>query len=301
MAIEKMTPQEVLAQARAGDTASLANDPDSVTAAVHAFVASRETAAALEIVGRCWRVWSSSGRLADGRAAAAAALTADRGDAGVWRARALYGDGVIAFREGDNVASRSRNDEVLELARSTGDVRGECDALTGLARVALRAGDYEEVVRLARSARDKARVAGDLDAEAAPLHLEAAGTRLLARYEDARALYVESLERAERKGASALMAMERHNLGWVDLHSGDVDAAERWFRERDAASPPDGYGDAWVELNWAAVALARGRRDEAEHRFTEGKAALDRLGVALDPDDRFEVEWLERELRGSRC
>ena len=296
-----MTPQEVLARARAGDAASLASNPDVVTGAVHAFVASGDTASALEVVGRCWRVWSSSGRLAEGREAAAAALTADRGDAGVWRARALYGDGVIAFRAGENEASRSRNEDLLELARSTGDVRGECDALTGLARVELRAGDYEEVVRLARAARDKARAAGDLEAEAAPLHLEAAGTRLLGRYEDARALYVESLERAQKGGAAAVAAMERHNLGWVELHRGDVDAAERWFRERDAGSPPDGYGDAWVELNWAGVALARGKREEAAQRFRQGKAALDRLGVALDPDDRFEVEWLERELGGSPC
>jgi tetratricopeptide (TPR) repeat protein len=268
---------------------------------VHAFVTAGDAQAALELVGRAWRAWSSSGTLADGRAAAQAALDADRGDAGVWRARALYGDGVIAFRAGDDEGSRLRNEELLELATSTHDVRGESDALTGLARLALRRGDYEDVVRLARDARRKAERAGDVDAEAAPLHLEAAGARLLGRYDDARGLYVDSLERARRAGAASVVAMERHNLGWVDLHRGDVDAAERWFRERDGGSVADAYGDAWVELDRAAVALARGERAEAQRRFDAGRSALERLGVGLDPDDRFELDWLARELGAPAC
>ena len=44
---------------------------------------------------------------------------------GVWRARALYGDGATAFRAGDSERSRSRNQELLDIARATGDERGE--------------------------------------------------------------------------------------------------------------------------------------------------------------------------------
>jgi tetratricopeptide (TPR) repeat protein len=296
-----MTPREALARARDGDMASLAAEPSSVAAAVHHFVAAKDATAALEIVGRSWRVWSSSGRLDEGRDAAEAALATDAEDVGVWRARALYGDGVVAFRAGDDERSRRRNQELLDLARSTGDVRGECDGLTGLARLALRGGDYREVLRLSRSAREKARAAGDLEAEMAPLHLEAAGTRLLADYDRARDLYLESLERASREGAAAIVAMERHNLGWVELHRGDVDAAERWFAERDAASPPDVYGDAWAELNRAGVDAARGRVDAARRRFEAGRSTLERLGVAPDPDDKFELDWLTRRLGAPPC
>lgn len=290
-----MTPKEILDLARAGDVQRLAAEPVALADAVRELVAAGDAASALELVGRAWRAWLSSAKLEEGRAAAASALGATKDAHGVWRARALYGDGALAFRAGDTDGSRARNEELLDLAVITNDVRGECDGLTGLARVALRQGDYEEVVRLAAEARRKAKLAGDAAAGASPLHLEAAGTRLQRRYEDARKLYMESLD-LNRDNPSTV-AMELHNLGWVDLHRGDVDAAEAWFRQLDESSHPDAYGDAWAQLNWAAVAIARGRRDEARHRFDAGKAALEKLGASLDPDDQAEFEWLAAQLR----
>src|SRR5439155_24729806 len=134
-----------------------------------------------------------------------------------WRVRALYADGALAFRAGDQQRSLERNQEALRIARATDDVRGECDALTGLARVALRDGRYDEVVALARQARDRARAAGDREAEAAPLHLQVAGIRLQQDYAGAREVYLESLDLNAALGNAAWVAMEQHNLGWVEL------------------------------------------------------------------------------------
>lgn len=292
-----MTADQILARARQDDTAGLTADTSAVAHAVDEFVGTGDVASALELVGRLWRIWTSSGHLAEGGEAARKALDANGMAGGVWRARALYGDGVIAFRAGDRERSRQRNEELLELARATNDVRGECDALTGLARLALRDGDFAEVVSLAREGRAKAAACDDAAAEAAPLHLEAAGTRLQQRYDDAAALYRQSLDLNSRLGNPAMVAAEEHNLGWVELHRGDVDAAEEWFRRRDAAAVPDAYGDAWSALNWAAVAAVRGDWDEARRRFDTGREALDNLGVALDPDDRFEFDWLAGQLQ----
>ena len=291
-----MTPTEILDRARASDD-SLAADPAALEQAVRAFVDAGDAASALELVGRAWRAWASSGRLEEGRAAMELALNVGRDTHGVWRARALYADGVIAFRAGDSERSRTRNEELLDIARAADDVRGECDGLTGMARLALRRGDYPEVIRLAREAREKAVVAGDPAAEAPPLHLEAAGMRLQRRYNDARRLYLDSLELNKRLGNRRVVTVERHNLGWVELHRGDLDAAEAWFRERDIDSSRDAYGDAWAELNWAAVAVARGRLDEARRRFGLGAAALERLGMTLDPDDQGEFDWLATQTR----
>ncbi len=292
-----MNSEEILALARAGDIGALSRDTASVADTVRALVDAGDTASALELVGRAWRIWSASGKVDEGAAAAQVALDAPvRGDVGTWRARALYGDGVIAFRAGDSVRSRARNEELLEIARSSGDVRGECDGLTGLARLALRAGDYSEVVRLAREARERAKVAADVEAEAAPLHLEAAGVRLQRRYAAARALYLESLELNRRLGSDAWVAMEQHNLGWVALHLGDVDEADRWFAQRAASSGHDAYGDAWNELNQAGLAVARGDWPGARRHFDSGTRQLDGLGVVLDPDDAFERAWLEAEI-----
>ena len=118
--------------------------------------------------------WMSEGALPEGAAAAAAALASPAGEiVSVWRVRALYGDGVIAFREGARGRALARNEEALSLARETNDIRGECEALTGLARVALRDSEYRRVVELASEGRRIARGAGDREAEAAPLHLQA--------------------------------------------------------------------------------------------------------------------------------
>ena len=76
--------------------------------------------------------------------------------------------------------------------------------------------------------------------------------------------------------------MELHNLGWVELHLGNVEAAKARFRQRDEAGVTDVYGEAWTELNWSAVAAAES--DVAD-------------GLALDPDDLAELEWLRKQVR----
>src|SRR5260370_23015508 len=238
-----MTPPEVLARARAGDVAALSANIRSMNADVESFVVKGEDSSALEIVGRVWRAWIMSGSVEAGAAAAKGALDASGDSLDVWRARALYGDGLIAFRQGDNQRSRSRNEELLELAPRIEDVRGECDGLTGLARLALRASDYGAVVELAREARLKARAAADREAEAAPMHLEAAGLRLDNRYDEARRTYQDRPELSERLAKPPVAAMEQHNLGWVEIHRGAVDAAAGWVRRRDASTVHDAYAN----------------------------------------------------------
>ena len=125
--------------------------------------------------------------------------------------------------------------------------------------------------------------------------------RLLQQYANARALYETSLDLNERLGKHAIVAMELHNLGWVELHLGNVAGAEARFRERDRMSVADAHGDAWSELNWAAVAVQRGQLEEARQRFENGVHGLERLHVVLDPDDESELEWLKRMLATPRC
>jgi tetratricopeptide (TPR) repeat protein len=296
-----MTPEGLLSLARGGDLDALGAEREAVAEAVRAFAEASDPASALELVGRAWRIWFSCGELDEGSAVAATALAAPGAEAvPIWRARALYADGVLAFRSGDQPRSLARNQEALRVARETDDVRGECDALTGLARVALRDGRYGDVVALATQARVRARAVSDAEAEASPLHLQAAGVRLQQDYEAARELYLESLELNAALGSTAWVAMEQHNLGWVELHLGNVDEAEARFRERDAQASDDAYGDAWSSLNRAAVAAARGDTETAEQLFDSGKQALEKVGVALDPDDRAELDWLSGQLARDR-
>ena len=199
-----MGPADALRLARAGDLETLGQERSAVANVVRELAERGDTVDALELFGRAWRVWLVSGELAEGSAVADAVLSAPGWENGpIWRARALYGDGLLAFRSGDGERSHRRNEEALRVARKCGDVRGECEALTGLARLALRGGRYGDVVDLAGQGRNAARVAGDREAEASPLHLQAAGFRLQGNYRAARELYLESLALNEDLGNQA--------------------------------------------------------------------------------------------------
>jgi tetratricopeptide (TPR) repeat protein len=288
-----MTSDEALALARTGDLEAVGGDLDGLADAVTALSAAGQAAQALELTARTWRLWSANGDYRRGHSITAGALAiTGAADVPVWYVRALYADGALAFRLGDLRRSLASNEAALAAARDGGDVDGECDALTGLARVALREGRYDHVVRLAREARARAHAAGSAEAEAGPLHLEAAGTRLRGDYVGARELYLESLNLNRSRGNQSWVAMEQHNLGWIELHLGNVEAAAEYFRARDATSQGDAYGDAWKEMNWAAVAAVKGDTVEADARFKTAGNALSSLGIALDPDDQFEYDWL---------
>jgi tetratricopeptide (TPR) repeat protein len=292
-----MKPEDALELAREGSLDALGAEREAVANAVRDFVAAGDPASALELVGRSWRIWFSRGELEEGSAVAAAALGAvGTGAAPIWRVRTLYADGLFAFRSGDQQRSLARNEEALRVARDIDDVRGECDALTGLARAALREGKYDDVVNLAREARGRARAVGDRESEASPLHLQAAGVRLRGEYAGARALYLESLDLNAALGRADSVEMEQQNLGWVELHLGNTDEAEGRFREGFARAVDDAFAIAFSNLAWAAIAAQRGNFEEAKQRFAEGRQAVEDLGVALDPDDQSELDWLSELL-----
>jgi Flp pilus assembly protein TadD len=245
-----------------------------------------------------WREWFDQGNFDEGAARVKEALEARGADGpSVDRVRVLYAAHLFAFRRGEKSSSYAQ--ECLDLARKIGDVRGECDGLTGLAREALRAGDYPKVAEYAAEGLRKAKAAGDRSAEGSPLHLYAAGTRLSGDYDRARELYLESVVLGTELGDENRLQQEYHNLGWVELHRGDVEAAERMFAERDSRSGLDAMGDAWTDINRAGVALARGHGDDAARLFDAGRGKLVALGAALDPDDQFEFDWISSRLNAA--
>jgi tetratricopeptide (TPR) repeat protein len=249
----------------------------------------------LEQAAAHWREWFDRGEFEEGAARVHEALAAPGAEApSIERARVLYGAHLFAFRLGQPSAAYAR--QALELARELGDVRGECDGLTGLARAALREGDYAKVAAYAGEGVRKARESGDRGAEGSPLHLQAAGVRLTGDYDGARELYLESVALGDDLGDERRKQTEFHNLGWVELHRGDVESAARMFGERDARSGLDAMGDAWTDLNQSALAVARGERAEAARLFESGSRKLDELGAALDPDDQSEFDWLKAQL-----
>ena len=286
----------LLALAREGDLAQLRSEQASLEEAVRFLAADGRDEEAAELAAGVWRLWLVSGDVAEGRRLLAAALDAGAGTPSRARAVALYGDGSLAFRQGAQAESRARNEAALETARAAGDQEAEALALVGLSRVAFRDGDYDRVCSLALEARELTRDL-DPDADVAPLHMLAAGTRLAGDHDGAVALYRESLELNRRLGDSRMVGMELHNLGHVELHRGNVEAAERRFAERAAVSNQDDpYEQAMTHLNQAGLAFARGDRDLAADLLGRTQATLEASGIVLDPDDAFEVDWLHVRL-----
>jgi hypothetical protein len=274
--------------------ARLAPERERLVEAARFLAGHGQEQAAAELAAGVWRLWLASSEVAGGRELCAAALDAGAGEPSRARALALYGDGVLAFRQGAQAESQARNQQALAVARAVGD--REALALVGLSRVALRDGDYPRVRRLAAQARG-CTVGLDAAAAVAPLHLLAAGTRLAGDLDEAAELYAESLELNRRLGDQRMVGVELHNLGHLELHRGNLAVAERWFAEAAGLrDPADPYDAAMGELNQAALAVVRGNRQRAAGLLGRAQAMLDSAGIVLDPDDAFEVGWLRDRL-----
>lgn len=243
---------------------------------------------AVELAANVWRLWMVSRDIDGGRAFLGEVLGRD-GGAPRARSLALYGDGLFAFWQGAIDDSRARNEEARALAD---DPEALALANLGLSRASLSAGDAESARAFALEASNQARGGGEALGQA-PLHLHAQSVRMLGDYDEAARLFRESLDLNRRIDDPGMIGVELHNLAHVELHRGDLAEAEGLFAElaaHDAGEDP--YSGALGRLNEAALAFARGDREEARALLAQLDRELDESGVELAPDDEFERGWL---------
>lgn len=219
---------------------------------------------------------------------------------GLYRARMSFEDEMgSAFRSGvaDELIQQTSLAEI-ERARSAGDFAAEVSALSFLARLALRRGDYATCADLADEARTVARNSGDWRLDRWPLHIMASAARLAGDLDRARDLFTESLLLNERLGDGRVAAGERHNLGYVELHAGNAQRA----REMLLAAREDAVrNDYQAMLPATAIAIAVVAALDGEHaRAAELLGAADRVhqdaGIVPDPDDAFERQTARDQL-----
>lgn len=255
--------------------------------------------AATELAANVWRLWVVAGDAVGGRAFLEAVLDAGAPVPTRARALALYGDGLFAFRQGATAASRERNEAALEAARAVGDPEAEALALLGLSRVAFTDAEYERARALAAQSRARTRGLAPALGQA-PLHMLAQGTRFTGDDDLAAALFSESLALNRHLGDRGMVVVELHNLGHVEMHRGNVEAAERCFAEcAELSADDDLYGEAMRHLNRAVVAFARGDRRTATGLLRSADATLAVAGEEPAADDAFEMERLRRQLAGA--
>lgn len=99
-----------------------------------------------------------------------------------WRVRAVCAAGVLAFRDwepGATDATGGLHEAALGVAQEAGDWDAERRALVGLARTALRDGDFAHVRELGERGQAIAIEHGDRATEWLPQHLQATSARML--------------------------------------------------------------------------------------------------------------------------
>jgi ATP/maltotriose-dependent transcriptional regulator MalT len=238
---------------------------------------------AAELAACAWRLWMAARDVSGGRAFLAEAL--DRPDAprSRWRALALYGDGLLAYWDGDAAAARARSEEALEIAQELGDEEALVLAHLGLSRALLEQGDHGRAREHAVESRRHASQFGEAMGQA-PMHMEAQAARAAGDYDEAAAVFEQSLALNRRIDDPSMVPVELQNLGMVEIRRGNVDAAERYFAELPPAA------DAYGRFNDAAVAFGKGDALRAQQLLA---------GVeddAFASDDRADLDWLREQV-----
>jgi tetratricopeptide (TPR) repeat protein len=273
---------------------------DRVVEAAGFLVGEGEVENATELAANSWRLWMLARDIAGGRAFLGAVLDGVEAQPSRARALALYGDSVFAFWHGAADDLRARSEAALEAAEASGDPEALALAHLALSRAAWENGDYERARKLALQAREHARgLAPAL--EQGPLHTHAQSVRMLGDYEEAADLFIQSLALNRRIGDDGMVGVELHNLAYVEIHRGNVDAAEQHFAELAARESvgDDPYTRALVLTNEAAVALGRGNLEAARERLDRAETLLAENGLELFPEDRLEFDWLRGKLKST--
>jgi predicted ATPase/DNA-binding SARP family transcriptional activator len=212
--------------------AALAVDPGSVDA--------------LRLATALGRFWEIRGHLHEGRGWLRTVLAANAGAPPLVRARAHNAAALLAQRQGDYAAARSRLEESLAIREREGDRLGSAVALHGLGNVAALRHDLG-------TARDR---------------------------------YERSLAIGRELGDVGLVAAALDNLGWVAHSAGDFAGARSAYEEALAVRREmgDEHGAALVSAHLGDLAYEQGdyRRAADLHRQSlDVRAALgDRAGRA---------------------
>jgi tetratricopeptide (TPR) repeat protein len=251
---------------------------------------------AVAIASNAWRLWVVARDVGGGRAFLASVL--DKGEKKQSRARslALYGDALLAFKQGKIEESRRRSQAALDEALAVNDREALTLAYLAASRVAFEDGDYAKSLTLAVKAREFARSLDPAMGQA-PLFLHAQATRMTGDYEKAAGLFEQSLDLNRKIRDQGMVSAELQNLGLVEIHRGNVDAAERYFAESERlGTANDPYGSAMTQLYRSAIEFVRGNRDGSRALLQRARSILKEAKIDAAPDDQFEINWLHEQL-----
>jgi tetratricopeptide (TPR) repeat protein len=272
---------------------------ESYATAARVLLENGDEEGAVEIASNAWRLWVVARELDRGRAFLGSVLDGGEKEASRARSLALYGDALLAFRQGKLEESRGRSQAALEAALAVNDPEALTLAYLAQSRVAFEDGDYAHSLTLAVKSRDFARSLDPAMGQA-PLFLHASATRMTGDYDKAAELFEQSLDLNRRVNDRGMVMAELQNLGLVEIHRGNVDAAERYLAESEKlGSEEDPYSAAMAKLFQAMITFTRGDHDLSRTLLQRAESILKDAKMDASPDDQFEINWLRGKLEES--
>ena len=237
---------------------------------------------ALRLASALFWFWFHRGHWREGRTFLAAAIEGDH-EPSPSRARALLGDGVLAWAEGDLAAASPRLEEAAALGQAIDDLPTAAHALHFLAMVRLAAGDAPAGRKLGEQAVALARKTAD--AFCLTIALASNGVVLLALedYDDARAALEESVARGRHAGDAWVVALPLRNLAIIAFRQQDYLTARTLLEE--SLHGLRAVGEKWFLSRsmetLAAVMAASGEYERAGHLFGAAETLREAVGASV--------------------
>ena len=226
--------------------------------------------------------WFHQGHWREGRTFLSAVIARDHRPTPS-RARALLGDGVLAWAEGDLGVAGPRLEEAVALGRTIDDLPTAAHALHFLAMVRLAEGDAAAGRALGVEAVALARTTAD--ASCLTLALASNGVVLLAleRYDEARAALEESIARGREADDAWAVALPLRNLAIIAYRQQDYGTARTLLEE--SLHGLRTLGEKWflsgsIET-LAEVMVAAGEYERAAHLFGAAETLRDAVGASI--------------------
>lgn len=244
----------------------------------------------LRLAAALWRFWYEHGHLAEGRrwleqALASSALSeADDGQVQAsYRAKALNGIGVIAWRQGDTRQAMVWLEASLALHEQSGDKRGVAQTLSNLGILAGERGDYEQAVVLYEQSLALHRTMDNTWGVAALL-LNLGNLAIeQGDYERAVGLHEEALALNRHINDAVGLALSMNNLGVALMMQGSHVRAASLYEESLSLHRElgDKLGMAYALSNLGSVALKQGDGPHATVLFRESLILSHAMGNRL--------------------
>jgi non-specific serine/threonine protein kinase len=271
--------------------ARLASEQGNLRAALRYGIEMKETAASLRLAGALFWFWFHRGDWSEGRGWMAEVIagseTRDR-----HLAKALFGQGVLAWAQGDAAAARSSLEESVAIWREEEDRLGLAYALEFLGVELLRQNEHAQARALAEESIALFRQNIDRFGLASSLASLGVVAQAQADYRPARSFLEESAALFREAGDNWGLALPLRNLGIVALREGDYDRAVALLKESLIILRE--LGEKWFisrSLETLAVVLAlQGDCERAARMFGAGEALREAIGASVLPFYRNDYE-----------